>query len=73
MPKLLRFLIPKRINQTVWFAPFAIVVGIYGYFEGYTDIGIGSVLGGVILVVFYLVNRRINGQKITGKENSLSE
>lgn len=71
--KFIKFIIPKRINRTVWFAPFAIAIGVYGFCEGYTDIGIGSILGGVLLIIFYLVNRRINTLGISDREESLSD
>ena len=52
---ILLFLIPKRISYTVWFAPFAIGIGIYGCFNGYTSLGIGALLGGVLLVFSYFL------------------
>ena len=46
LKKIILFIIPKRIDYSVWFAPFAIGIGIYGFIQGYANIGIGAILGG---------------------------
>jgi len=59
LKKIILFIIPKRIYYSVWFAPFAIGIGIYGCFQDYTNIGIGAILGGVLLVSSYFLKRLI--------------
>lgn len=59
LKKIIIFIIPNRIDYTVWFAPFAIGIGIYGFIQGYANIGIGAILGGILLVSSYFLKRKI--------------
>lgn len=50
-------IVPKRIAYIVWFAPVAVVAGLLGVCSGYTEIGLGALLGGILLVLLYCANK----------------
>jgi len=47
----------KRIGYAVWFAPAAILIGIFECYNGHNDNGIGALIGGFLLFLSYLINK----------------
>lgn len=55
LKNLILLIITYRINYTVWFAPFIIALAIYLFLNGENNLGFGALLGGLLLIVSYIV------------------